>query len=279
MMIAESYIKTEHYDLFALTSIQGRDTLLIFLHGCGDSHLNYADFIHSTQLKSYDIFIPDLIGHGKSSGLSTETFSFELGTQGLIKHIQSLHHSYKRIFIIAHSQGGIYANHLATSDIAQLIKGIYAIETPVTQHGIFISNEVVKCIHQGKNINTWYMDFCHKIYQIGHNEQAMRHYFCGLQFADLSCFIKQCQLTQTLAHAIENQTFTSQIGEDFSKLTIPKLYCLAENGKKQVNLPFLEQHNIPTFIIKNADSHFCAQQQPDIFLAHLNQWLESLLNH
>ncbi|MCL1124468.1 hypothetical protein [Shewanella surugensis] len=60
-------------------------------------------------------------------------------------------------------QGGIYANYLATSEITHLIKGIYAIEMTVTQHGVFMSNEVVQYINQGKDINPWYTDFCQRV--------------------------------------------------------------------------------------------------------------------
>ncbi|WP_299496270.1 alpha/beta hydrolase [uncultured Shewanella sp.] len=277
MMITEFYTQTEYCHLFARLYSKHSDTLLVFLHGCGDSHLNYCDFAHSSQLKNYDIFIPDLLGHGKSGHLKTTPFSFELGTQGIIKQIQSLERQYDNLFLIAHSQGGIYANQLAKSELAPLIKGVYAIETTVTQHGIFISKEVAQCINQGGDFTLWYTDFCQRIYQAGLSERAMQRYFCGLQLVDQSCFIKQCLLTQSLAYAIPRQTFTSQIGEDFRKLAIPKLYCLADKGKKRINLPFLEQNNIPTFMMKHTDSHFCAQQQPDIFVTHLNQWIANLI--
>ncbi|OAJ33228.1 alpha/beta fold hydrolase [Piscirickettsia salmonis] len=63
----QHFISYQGYTLYQNIRLQGSDTLLVFIHGLGDSHLNYQLFFDLSELLPFDLIAPDLLGHGKSS--------------------------------------------------------------------------------------------------------------------------------------------------------------------------------------------------------------------
>lgn len=58
-----------------LSHLSGADTLIIFFHGLGDSHLNDHYFFDAPSLLRYDLCVVDLLRHGKSSSAHSYTFN------------------------------------------------------------------------------------------------------------------------------------------------------------------------------------------------------------
>ena len=276
MKARECYFHTSVGAVFALYANHNQTTLIVFLHGAGDSHLNFMDFLHNPVLANYDILMPDLMGYGKSERAAL-SFSFSQQVQALVEQITQLEKSYKNIILVPHSMAGIHAVLLAQGELNACIKGICAIETTVTQYGAFISEEISKQSQQNKDLSEWFEQWCHQIYQAGLSEPALKTYHAGLQLTTMRCFTDNCMEMRRLATAIDHAEFTHRMGHEFVKLTIPKLYCIAEKGHQFQSLPFLQANHVPVHVIISADSHFCAQQCPQAFLETLHHWTASII--
>src|SRR3990167_6304431 len=105
VMIYESYFQhnSEYYFLLHSDLQETRPTLL-FIHGLGDSHINYLPYLHSELAKYYNILIPDLLGYGKSSAAAD--YSFEQQVQGMEQNLNYLQTKFQiqfqHIVFIAH---------------------------------------------------------------------------------------------------------------------------------------------------------------------------------
>ncbi len=179
-MISTHYLRYQSHELFSLYRHNNKDILCIFIHGLGDSHLNYQFLLHENALNEYDILIPDLINHGKSS--HTNTSDYKLIAKCLEAQIAPLLEHYQSIYFIPHSIAGI-----ATTKLYQLLTEseqqkcrIFAVETSITQYGSFLTQNLHDALSTGISFSKWFDDFCQKIYTLGMNDHYLRAYFCGL---------------------------------------------------------------------------------------------------
>jgi hypothetical protein len=168
---------------------------------------------------------------------------------------------------------GIYAVRLAQGILAPLIKGIYAVETTVTQYGAFISEEITKQAKANVDLAQWFEGFCENTYQLAADVPTFRTYYAGLRLTTARCFIQNCLDMREVATSEKTSKFTNQIGHAFVKLTIPKVYCLAEKGQQLKSLPFLKQYHIPIQLFPT-NSHFCMQACPELFIKRLTIFIQ-----
>ncbi|MCP3942509.1 MAG: alpha/beta hydrolase [Desulfobacteraceae bacterium] len=269
------YFNTTMGRAFGLYANNDKHILIVFLHGAGDSHLNYVNFLNYNELLVYDIFIPDIMGYGYSN-CEKLSFSFDQQVDVLVQQIRQLPSKYKTIILVPHSMGGIHAVLLANGKLASSIRGIYAIETTLTQYGSFISRQILKCFQKGENLSEWFDRWSDQIYQAGLKESALGIYHVGLQLTTIRCFTQNCMAMRQLAVKVANAEFTNCIGYDFVKLSLPKVYCIAQNGQQLQSLPFLKAYHVPVHILPSS-SHFCAQGCPEQFLKNLNLWIQNLI--
>jgi pimeloyl-ACP methyl ester carboxylesterase len=273
-MYKEQYIQYRENTLFQISRMNQSSTLIVFFHGIGDSHLNFSCFFNFSSLNSYDLFIADLLGHGRSS--SSQNYSFKVQIDALTAQLSPLINQYKTIIFVPHSMGGIHATLLAANQFSGKIHGIYAIETSITQYGSFIAQEVSK--NRNKNIafSSWFQNFCNTIYSNSKLEQeTFRTYYVGLRLVREAAFLENALEMFTLATTLIDKPFTHKIGEIFSSLPIPKVYCLGEKGKQLSSIPFLKQNNI-TIEYFPTDSHWVAQTCFMEFCHRLDSFVRSV---
>lgn len=273
-MYEEHYTSYKENTLFHIRRVNHNTTLIVFFHGIGDSHLNFTCFFNTPLLSSYDLFVADLLGHGRSS--EAQNYSFKSQIEALVTLLTPLAKSYKKIIFVPHSMGGIHATLLAANEFAGKVAGIYAIETSITQYGSFIAKEVTDIINKNMSFSSWFKNFCEKIYSCSEaEEEILRTYYIGLRLVRESAFLENALEMFNLATALKDKLFTSKIGEIFATLPIPKVYCLGEKGQQFPSIPFLKQNNIAIEYFPT-DSHWVSQTCFSAFCQQLDSFIKSL---
>ena len=272
-MISAHYLHYQSHELFSLYRYNNKDTLCVFVHGLGDSHLNYQFLLHETALHQYDIFIPDLINHGRSS--HTAISHYELVVHCLEAQIKPLLAHYQSVCFIPHSIAGIAITKLyqRLSKHEQQKCSIFALETSITQHGSFLTKNLDESLASGIPLSNWFEDFCQKNYSLGMDAIYLRSYFCALQLCDKRAFKTLALETRKIATFENKATFTNTAGLAYSELSIPKIYCYADKGQQLPSLPFLKQNHLKAISI-DAKSHWVLQENPTDTLSALTQFIQ-----
>lgn len=241
----ETYFMT-HSELAA-----SRPTLL-FIHGLGDSHIDYLPYLSSDLVAHFNVLVPDLLGYGNSS--SARDYRFEHQVQGLVRHIQFLQNQTKiafdNIILIAHSMGGIHATLLCASEIENSIKGFINVEGSVTQYGSFISKNMMEAL-KVRSFNDWFFEFKSSV-QRG-------PYYASLEFCQPEAFHQNAAEMYQLCHASQGK-FTNSIGLKFASLDVRKVYCYGDFTCKET-IEFLNENHVPLHYVP-AKTHFVLSECP-----------------
>ncbi len=252
-MIQESYfsLADETYFMAHSELASSRPTLL-FIHGLGDSHIDYLPYLSSALINHFNVLIPDLLGYGSSS--SGRDYSFQHQTQGIVHHLDFLQATTKikfnNIILIAHSMGGIHGTLLCESDIKNQIKGFMNVEGSVTQYGSFISQNMVEAL-KTRRFDDWFAEFKSNIH--------FRPYSASLEFCNPEAFHQNAAEMYHICHASTGK-FTNSMGKKFVCLNVRKVYCYGDFTCKET-LEFLNENNVPLYYIP-AKTHFVLSECP-----------------
>ena len=248
-----------------------KEVLLVFFHGIGDSHLNYQCFFEMPILDQYDLFVMDLLGHGRSG--DQQSSSFYAQVKAIEHQLKPLVSLYEKIIFVPHSMGGIHATLLAKDAFAHQISGIYAIETSVTQYGSFVAQTVFNNETKGVSFNAWFNQFCDEIYlDKGIKNPIFRRYYAGLQFVRKDAFLQNALEMLALSVSLKGKKYTHLVGEIFTSLRIPKVYCSGTSTPSET-ISFLLQQGIQVLHF-DTDCHWVAQACLESFCEKLNHFVQ-----
>jgi len=102
---------------FRASDLKAKKGAVVFVHGFGEHSGRYSHLAYQLSLASFASLSFDLRGHGRSDGHRAYVNSFEdyfLDVERAIDEARSLF-NVKKVFIIAHSMGGLIASFLAPS--------------------------------------------------------------------------------------------------------------------------------------------------------------------
>jgi len=118
-----------------------REETILFIHGLGGSKEYLLSALDYPELASYNVLIPDLVGHGDSS--TSEDFSFSMDDQAKILHrlLDQLGIE-GRVILISHSMGGPICVSLAEM-LCDRVTGIIYAEGNIDMDDCFFSNWVI----------------------------------------------------------------------------------------------------------------------------------------
>lgn len=276
-MIHESYFHTddEYYFMIHSELLSSRPTLL-FIHGLGDAHMHYRAYLDSDLINHYNLLIPDLLGHGKSS--AAQDYSFQHQVKGIEQHIDYLQKTLEiklsDFILIAHSMGGIHATLLCESNLQKSIKAFINVEGSITQFGSFIAEDMVKTLKK-ESFMQWYDHFKQKkIYEtLALEYVSIRPYYAGLECCHPDAFLKNALQMYEMSKALAGK-YTNMIGKKYAKLMIPKIYCYGDSLCKET-LAFLNEYDLASrhFPAKN---HFLLSECLDEFIVFIHHYVKSL---
>lgn len=253
-MTHESYFSLANETYFMAHSDLAPDcTTLLFIHGLGDSHIDYMQYLSSDLINHFNVLIPDLLGYGKSS--SSSDYCFQHQIQGIVQHLNFLESTTKikfnNILLVAHSMGGIHATLLCESSIKDLIKGFINVEGSVTQYGSFVSKNMIDAL-KTRSFDEWFAKFKAEVH--------FRPYRASLDLCQPDAFQQNAREMYNICHAGSGK-FTNSAGHKFVALNVPKVYCYGDFACKET-LEFLKENNVPVHYIP-AKTHFVLSERPD----------------
>lgn len=267
----ETYYKTDTVCCFMQHSalLPKRKTLL-FLHGIGDSSLSYLPFFQTQALNQFNILVPDLLGHGKSS--SSNDYSFQMQSTRIINQIHALQKqvgfNLNDIILIPHSMASIHATLLCDSTLKTQITGLINVEGSLTQYGSFVSEAVVKEAELD-HFDSWF----HKFKEITIFEKLIKEFpVCRSYYASL----QYCHPQAFLQNALELREISlTTPGKLYSGLDLPKIYCYGDKSLCKESIAFLRENNLTTRIF-HTNNHFLMLACFDEFAAFVCDWVISL---
>lgn len=242
-MIFDSYLHTqENTPYLTHNELLPQHRTILIIHGLGDSSISYQEFLSSEKLKDFNILIPDLLGHGRSS--NAQDYSFQHQVNGILQHINFLETQWdlylNDFILITHSMGGIHGTLLCESELKEKIKYFINVEGSITQYGSFVSHQVAK-INQKDFIN-WFDNFKIETYNLGKKFTEFKSYDASLQFCRTQAFLQNALEMYQMSVALPGK-FTHLIGEKYKALTLPKIYCYG-NSMCSETLDFLKENNL-----------------------------------
>lgn len=252
----------------------GRPTLLC-LHGLGDSGLAFRGAFESPLADKVNLLAPDLCGFGRSSAAAD--YSMAAHARRLSALLAFAHDSLGLdegpVFILGHSMGGIPAVLMAEEDQGRTIQKLVLVETPITQHGLFVSSKARAASERGE-FEAW---FEHEFLRDVILGQYLRqypycgHYYASLQFCRREAFLAGALEIQSLTRALPGEG-TSLLGDKYARLAIPRIYCYGEQGLAFEVKRFLRDKNLRSKGFET-DCHFVMQARPERFYAFLEKFL------
>lgn len=271
-MYTETYARFGKDTVFNLARLNDKDTLLVFFHGIGDSHINFKCFFHEELLQPYDLFVADLLGHGYSS--SSKDYSFFNQCMALEMQLNTVIKRYKQVVFVPHSMGIVHAISLLSEKFGLFASGMVAIDTTVSEHKSFIAKKVEEVINSGGNFNLWFSEFCDYVFdELAHKDNELRRYFAGLMMVRADAFKFNALELRKLVTSYPSANVKHVIGEKFIYLPIPKLYCTT--NVEHDDARYLRENNVTVLNFKT-ESHWAAQACIKPFCTALVKFINQL---
>jgi pimeloyl-ACP methyl ester carboxylesterase len=240
----ESIVQTEDGWLFVRHSeLHSARSVLLFIHGLGESGLCFAEAFESSDMSEYSIVVPDMIGYGRSSCAGSVDYSMESQIHRLWRLIDFLHVG--SFYVVGHSLGGDIGTFMASSDTQQRIKGLVNIEGDLTPHDIFFSNQAVSAAKEGKFRGWFEKEFKEELVLKGWGSKwpSCRRYYASLQFARPEAFLANAKEMYEKNQALPGRR-ECLTGLNYEALKIPKVFCWGSGSLARGTLEFLESASL-----------------------------------
>lgn len=225
---------------------------ILFVHGLGDSSLSFIEAFRSSNLKSFNVVAPDLVGHGGSSDAPNENYSFETQIKCLYRVVDAL--GISEFFLVGHSLGGDLATHLVANDQGR-VQGLVNVEGNLTPPDVVSSKQAVMAAERGL-FDTWFKETFMTdtvLNQWGAKWASCRRYYASLWFcrphAFLSCASEVCRQNSALSNKSASKT-----GLLFQQINVPKVYCWG-GGMSEETTKLIKEKGISTWGFADA-SHW-----------------------
>ncbi len=246
---------------------------IILVHGLGDSGLSFEDVFKDNRLSKYNLIVPDLIGYGRSSVAANKgQYSYDWHVKRLWKLINKL--KLNNLLVVGHSMGGDITTLLCHTDKNGLIKKYVNIEGDITQFDLSVSKATVKANNNGR-FDKWFETVLKKkiVFDMLGHLRSGRIYYASLSY---------CRPEALLENSIElvnrnsclDGKFKSEIGEIYSKLSIPRVYCYGTDSLSKETIEFLKQNNLETKAFKGI-GHCPMTDCSDKFYSFLYEYMKN----
>jgi len=246
MKKTESYLHIDEDVMYVRHNIfNPKRTSLIFVHGLGSSGLDFADVLKDDRFNEFNIFIPDLIGYGRSSCKSTEDgYSYD-------SHVKRLDFFIKEknltdIILIGHSMGGDITTLLCESHKEKNIRKFVNVEGDISQFDPLLSAKAVMADKRGEFYDWFDSTFLNSIVFRGMGRtDTGKKYFASLKFCRPEAYIENSKELVRRNTCLEGK-YKSEIGQAYISLEMPKIFCYGAKSLADGSLNFLKDNNLKT---------------------------------
>ncbi|MCP4351679.1 MAG: alpha/beta hydrolase [Desulfobacterales bacterium] len=269
----ESIINIENDYIFLRHNETETDRLtLLFVHGLGESGLCFREVFEDKRFNEFNILVPDMIGHGKSSASADGDYSFDAQVKRIWKLLEICR--VKNLVAIGHSLGGDLTTLLCTSDKTGMIKKYVSIEGDITQSDLFISYDAVEADKKRRFTDWLEYDFMNKkIYeQLGQKYISCRRYYASLFLCRPEAFWANAYELVERNNALPGK-YKSEIGQLYCSVSIPKIFCYGTESITQNTLDFLKENDLQHKSFSGA-SHWLMIDKAEEFYSFLYSFLK-----
>lgn len=251
----------------------GKRTVL-WIHGLGESGLEFEPLICDPRLADYHHLVPDLLGYGKSVwperplGVSQHAASLDLLMDRL-----SIDHA----VVAGHSMGGVIGLYLADRS-RRRCEGLFNIEGNISPADCTGSRKASEHDPAAWLDNGW-DSLLDQLYEEAESKDprfeshsVLRSYCASIHMGDPRAFH---QNSLDLVHESDAETLATRLGE----LELPQIYVHGHpRGTGQYSLDQLHRAGIRTHTIEPA-GHWPHLDQHDALIDALIEFLDQLPSH
>lgn len=258
------------------TEIKPERATILLVHGLGESGLCYREIFKDARFANFNIIVPDLSGYGRSTKAVNNDYSFDAQVNRLQHLIQQL--ELTNILVVGHSLGGDLTTLLCARDQQKLIQKYVNIEGDLTQHDLIISKGAVEAEREGRFGEWFYNDFMNKqvLEDWGKKYPSCKRYYASLWFCRPEAFLQNAKELVSRNTSKEREVYQSEIGDEYLKLSIPKIYCYGTISLHDDTRKFLEEKGLEFKVFKEA-FHWLMIDQQDEFYSFLFEFAQSEL--
>ena len=270
MTPAESYLKRGAENIYVRHGAIERDRpTLLFVHGLGDSGLNFEDVFRYSGFERFNVVIPDLVGYGRSSAAEGDRYGFEAHLDRLWWLIDQL--GLDNIILIGHSMGADITIYLCRSDRKGVIRKYVCVEGDVAPEETFISAKAAEAEARGE-FATWFEKFRDRLmYEALGSMRSGRLYYTSLRMARAEVF-RQDALDLYRRANMHTEHNRSDMGRIYIELPQARIFCYGTASLKATTLDYLESHGMKVRPFQDA-GHFPCSDMPDEFYPFLYEYI------
>jgi pimeloyl-ACP methyl ester carboxylesterase len=227
----------------------------VFVHGLGASMNSFDRCFEMEEFRSHTLATIDLPGCGESS--RPDHFSYTMNDQAdlVLAWIRSL--GLTRIVLVGHSMGGVICLYLAEA-LGTQVQAFFNLEGNLSRED---------CMYSGKVASSAWEDFENRGFEefkANLEESSLETDFPGLKlyYKNISRAHPRAYYLSSLS--LVKESCEGNLNQRFLDLSTEKWYVFGEHSINYTNMRFLDQHNIPYFIVPES-GHFMMDDQPDLF--------------
>jgi len=266
----ETYVKRGAEHLYVRHGrIENDRPSLLFVHGLGDSGLNFEDVFAYPELERFNVVIPDLIGYGRSSAAEGNRYGFDAHLDRLWWLIDQL--GLSNIVLIGHSMGADITIYLCRSDRTGVIRKYVCVEGDVTPQETFISAKATEA-EAGGDFATWFEKFRDRVmYEALGKLRSGRLYYASLRLSRAEAF-RQDALDLYRRANLHTEDNRSDMGRVYLELPQPRVFCYGTDSLKPLTLDYLQGHGMRLEPFHGA-GHFPCSEMPQKFYPFLYRYV------
>jgi pimeloyl-ACP methyl ester carboxylesterase len=223
---------------------------LLCIHGLGDSGLAFQALAHREELRSFNFWIVDLPGYGKSPA-PENPFSLEEHAEALGARLAEA--GIGRTVVVGHSMGGVVGLMLCEKHPEQ-VSGFVNIEGNISPDDCMFSAKVAEYPKE-EWLESGVERFLDVVYRSGLEDRALRGYYAGLRFCDpRTLYLDSAGLVEV--------SRGGGLAERLAALSVPVVYLLGRpRGTGAHSRSLLERAGIEWRAIEDA-GHWTFVDQP-----------------
>jgi pimeloyl-ACP methyl ester carboxylesterase len=227
----------------------------VFVHGLGASKNSFDRCFEMEGFEKYTVATIDLPGCGESS--RPDDFSYTMNDQAnlVLELIKSL--GLTRIILVGHSMGGVICLYLAEA-LGTQVEAFFNLEGNLSREDCMFSSKVAS--------SSW-ADFENKGFQ--EFKDALKESTRETDSPGLKNYYENILRAHPRALYLSSVSLVKEscggdLNQQFLDLPTEKWYVFGEKSINRMNMSFLNEHNIPYFVVPES-GHFMMDDQPDLF--------------
>lgn len=236
----------------------------VFVHGLGASKNSFERCLGMEIFRDYTVAAIDLPGCGESS--RPENFSYNMKDQAelVLEWIWGL--GLARIILVGHSMGGVICLYLAEA-LGDRAQAFFSLEGNLHCQDCTFSAKVASASWEdfkSKGFEAFKI-FLRESIQETHS-QGLKNYYHNISRAyPRGLYLSSVSLVE--------ESCVRHLDQRFLALPVKKWYVFGEDSVNLATKEFLDQHDIPYFVVPKS-GHFMMDDQPSIFYEMLFDALE-----